>query len=349
MISLKLIQGSRGGTYYLNKSGKKVYTLPKPVNKKNISAYWETESKKDRTYYYIREKKSHCTRRISELIATQLNLTSNRVKSDSKCNRRHTAAKSKKKAKKVQFKLNDVTVHIKNLPEKIRVLNTTFDSKSPFKEWLVGKQTIDEASYKRLRPGVWLNDVIINAYLHLLQVRSDSLGKKQWFVTSFLGEFFKNNKQTFVKKMTVWLRKFLKNKPYTTIDRILLPVNINQNHWVLIEVDITGKRILYYDSLKGRLSKARLSYLQAGLYAYLNTDPLIKIKTFFDTWEINSRAECPTQPNGYDCGVYTLFFARLIGSDIPLQYNSFKGISDLSYTLRGWIMYELRTGKLHLR
>ena len=348
MISLKLIQGSRGGTYYLNKSGRKLYTLPKPVNKKNISVYWETKGKKDRTYYYIREKTTHCTRRISELIASQLNLKSNRVKSnpDSKCTRRR---KPKKKPKQVKFLLNDVTIHIKNLPEKIKVLNTTFDSKSPFKEWLVGKQTVDKASYERLRPGVWLNDVIINAYLHLLQVRSDSLGKKQWFVTSFLGEFFKNNKQTFVKKMSRWLRKFLKNKPYTTIDRILLPVNINQNHWVLIEVDITGKRISYYDSLKGRLSKARLSYLQAGLYEYLNTDLVIKMKTFFDTWKINSRAECPTQPNGYDCGVYTLFFARLIGSDISLKDNSFYGISDLSHTLRGWIMYELRTGKLHLR
>ena len=46
--------------------------------------------------------------------------------------------------------------------------------------------TIDSASFKRLRPGCWLNDEIINAYTHLINKQlANSTNKNMLCLNSF--------------------------------------------------------------------------------------------------------------------------------------------------------------------
>ena len=88
-------------------------------------------------------------------------------------------------------------------------------------------------------------------------------------------------------------------------ETIIVPININDNHWVAAVIDMKGKQIQFYDSLGG----TGKSLLQV-IYRYLALEwERRKLPGTFDAdkkWELleKSPEKYPEQKNGYDCGVY---------------------------------------------
>ena len=116
----------------------------------------------------------------------------------------------------------------------------------------------------RLAPGQWLNDEIINLYMRLLQERDTKLHenhteypKCHFFNTFFIAKLYKD-KQKYeydaVRRWTVPARLKASGQSRKSIldsDRIFIPVNQSNTHWVCAVADLKNRQLAYYDALKG--------------------------------------------------------------------------------------------------
>ena len=164
-----------------------------------------------------------------------------------------------------------------------------------------------------LRPQEWLDDVIIHAYLELLQKRNTKVAYVNIAVSKALPPATPNFDYALVRDMHPELDMFAK-------DLILMPIHARSNHWTLLAMDLRRKRIAYYDSLRGDgtiyvASAKALLQAKAG-----DMEQPIDI----DEWDIypNAAEEFPAQPNGYDCGLYALMVADMLSQRLPVDLLS---------------------------
>ena len=110
----------------------------------------------------------------------------------------------------------------------------------------------------RLQRGEWLNDEIINYYLQMVRERSfnssttskvstrspkKTLPKIHIFNTFFY-QLLSTRGYTSVRR---WTKKAKVN--LFDMDRVVIPINKGGFHWILVIVNVTQKRIEYYDSM----------------------------------------------------------------------------------------------------
>jgi sentrin-specific protease 1 len=97
---------------------------------------------------------------------------------------------------------------------------------------------------------------------------------------------------------------------------ILVPLHLDDAHWALAVVDLRRQNIYYYDSLlrgnfydDGRKHLKRLQRWLADAWAekgLANPTPVIP------QWPLVVVRNIPQQRNGYDCGVFSTMFGRLL-------------------------------------
>lgn len=111
----------------------------------------------------------------------------------------------------------------------------------------------------KLKPGQWLNDEVINFYMVLINRRSNELekareaGQVQTFkkgqeplnVFAFTSFFYSKFKREGYKSVTRWTKKTDVFKK----DAVLMPINLNNTHWVCACINIRKKRFEFYDSM----------------------------------------------------------------------------------------------------
>jgi len=93
---------------------------------------------------------------------------------------------------------------------------------------------------------------------------------------------------------------------------LLFPVNVNDNHWILIVVNIPDRTIACYDSIATNNNKVHidriLQYLQAKvvppLLAGTASQGVGVTRGAPTPWKRTSPRDAPRQDNGYDCGVF---------------------------------------------
>jgi sentrin-specific protease 1 len=103
------------------------------------------------------------------------------------------------------------------------------------------------------------------------------------------------------------------------LDKLLLPVHVNMNHWICLVVNIEHHRIEYYDSLRGRNAALMANvrrYVQDEAAEY-NGDPHLNM----DDWEIVAHTEIPTQDNGNDCGMFAIKYMDYITERLECSFN----------------------------
>lgn len=112
-----------------------------------------------------------------------------------------------------------------------------------------------------MRPGKWLNDEIINAYVRLINMRKASKG---YVLNTFFYTMLENmslNKDYKYEKLSRVLKKqkitSLSNFPLT-----LIPVNIRHTHWLLLVLDPKLRQISVLDSMGPASSYECETYLQ---------------------------------------------------------------------------------------
>lgn len=180
-----------------------------------------------------------------------------------------------------------------------------------------------------LAPQTWLNDEIINFHMGMLieDINKKPINERTSIVmNTFFYERLMDEKETgsFTYKNVVrWTIKF---ENVLTKDLIVIPINQNNTHWVLVVVYPMEKRIVYYDSMY-KTQGIGQNYLK-NVLRWLSLEAIGSKKYNkpsapgnFDQSEWSLIDGCigvPQQGNGFDCGVYVIFFARLIMYDLPL-------------------------------
>lgn len=182
---------------------------------------------------------------------------------------------------------------------------------------------------RTLRGSCWLNDEVVNSYGYLLSlVDSNVLIHNSYFFT-LLGQKTSQGEINLQKVDRIHKRK--KVDSVFTREKVLIPVNLNNAHWVCYCIDHSLKCITYFDSFAySQFSPLLSEYMQAELKR-------IHSDTVAYTEEV---AACPQQSNGVDCGAFMLMNMRnCVGKQTQVEQQVMPQV-------RKMIALELKTGEL---
>jgi hypothetical protein len=116
---------------------------------------------------------------------------------------------------------------------------------------LIDKYHIDMtvAKISCLEQGTWLNDEVINFYVSMLMedLKQSTRGQEIYsFNTFFMVKLNQGGQYSFNL-----VSKWTKNIDIFGLKKVFIPINIANNHWTLVFIDLTVKTIGYYDAMAG--------------------------------------------------------------------------------------------------
>lgn len=145
-----------------------------------------------------------------------------------------------------------------------------------------------------LAPTKWLNSSVIEYFLKVIEDENPRIVSFSPFFITKLSE----SGYTSVKR---WM-KMKKKNINADVDKILVPINVNGNHWVCAMVDLQKDKIFYLDSLcTTKNSPTAFRYMQR-LKDYVIQESGGALGKDLEMIHLES----PQQSNGYDCGIFTL-------------------------------------------
>ena len=167
----------------------------------------------------------------------------------------------------------------------------------------------------------WLNDEVINFYMHMLQHRDIKLSEqnntmlRSWFASTFFFVKLLNdgNDRYEYNNVRKWTRKI----DIFSADKVLIPINLTNTHWTMLVFYMLLKEIHYYDSM----SKNGDKYINYGL-RWLADEIMDKKEIAIDINEwtrFQQEVHVPQQHNDYDCGMFVLMCARAIAYNQPFS------------------------------
>lgn len=189
---------------------------------------------------------------------------------------------------------------------------------------------ITDEDLMRLRPGVWLNDEIVNAYLELVGKRMEEFrgeekggarknGRKAGKLPKIkiMNSFFYSKLVSFSRaqqcseydytRVRRWTRRF----DVFSYDMMIIPINQQNTHWTLGVVNFRDKYVMHLDSLgNGGSSKIR-EYLMRWVKDEAE-DKKMGEGFVESEWKMVARPDVPRQENSDDCGVFTCKFADFL-------------------------------------
>ncbi|CAJ1449360.1 unnamed protein product [Effrenium voratum] len=174
-----------------------------------------------------------------------------------------------------------------------------------------------------LRPGEWLNDEVINFYYKLLQERSKTVAgsPKCWFTNSFFWpKLSGNNKEYSYKEVRRWTVKA--KIDVFEMDYIIFPINVAETHWAMGAIDLKEKGFRYFDSMFSKPPSNFVSFLRRYLADEHKAKKGGKELSGLEEWQLLVPPKpVPQQSNGYDCGVFTCFFADCLSAGKGLAFD----------------------------
>jgi hypothetical protein len=201
-----------------------------------------------------------------------------------------------------------------------------------FREPMKGESSQSNAIETLRDPKGWLTDDVVNACMGLMNNRqerpdSDERTPRCIFQSSL---WYAN---LFNKDGTCNL-KYAKNMDLAQADLLILPVNVDKAHWVLMVADMGAKEITVYNSQESEFTEP-----QKTLEFFLKlVGEHRDLKFLRGTWEnyCITPPAIPKQKDGYNCGLFTIAAADCIAMGRrPSGYS----VSD---------MPKMRKGLLHL-
>ena len=102
-----------------------------------------------------------------------------------------------------------------------------------------------------------------------------------------------------------------------SLDKILVPINVQEKHWVLGVIDLRARQIQVFDSLGWNNSES----VQV-LARWLRNESCDKKQVEFslEGWQW-LQPKCPQQRNSVDCGVFTCCFAECVSLDLDFDFS----------------------------
>lgn len=116
--------------------------------------------------------------------------------------------------------------------------------------------TLHGEDIQKLRGTRWLNDEVINAYVHLINERNARLSSKGGAPHTYVFNTFFYTRLTSVAGGYDYagVRRWTSRARVNVLqyDLLLVPVNLGNHHWVLSGIDMKNRTIIYLDSMHGR-------------------------------------------------------------------------------------------------
>ncbi|CCE90989.1 SUMO protease ULP1 TDEL_0C01000 [Torulaspora delbrueckii] len=171
--------------------------------------------------------------------------------------------------------------------------------------------------FKTLTPRRWLNDTVIEFFMK--QIEKNSKG-----IVAFNSFFYTTLSERGYQGVRRWMKR--KKAQINDLEKIFVPVNLNQSHWALGMIDISRKRIVYVDSLSNGPN--------AMSFAILNDLQNYVIEESKNTMDADFELEnlrCPQQPNGFDCGIYLCMNTLYLSQDAPLTFDQHDAVRMRAY------------------
>ena len=176
-----------------------------------------------------------------------------------------------------------------------------------------------------LRNGSWVNDVIVNALFKLLSLANeDSMSlvdaqRPSFYLSSFFFEKLLHGGSFSYGNVWRWSRNF-PNSDVFSLDKLFIPYNISNSHWVFVVIFLSEKKTCYYDSmhLDGTIfTKSSLKFLE------MEWKRKRRIGDDFDPkdWSLVNIKNCLIQGNNNDCGILVSLCAYCLTKGVPMNYN----------------------------
>lgn len=148
----------------------------------------------------------------------------------------------------------------------------------------------------------WYDSTFIEKYMDILLTKSSKI---YYFNTSFLHKYIK----TGIPGVLRWVKTDILRKKM-----LFFPVHVDKNHWILIVIDISKKRICHYNS-----------------YDHYYENATKVIVNFIRNWQIKDGltpanyeivdSPTPEQTNTYDSGPWILHIAKCLVFNKPLDFS----------------------------
>ncbi|KAF3207338.1 Smt3-specific protease [Orbilia oligospora] len=195
----------------------------------------------------------------------------------------------------------------------LRELQGFLNDKNQLKEARrVGRDPVTPRNLKTLNGSQWLNDEVINSYIHLVKERENRDGSQKMITMN--SAFVSSFKESGYGRVARWAKRAgAAGEEILGLKGIIIPIHRNF-HWTLAFVNVEKKRFEYYDSLAG------------------NWDPISLLRTWMKH-EVGARyidgewedfypgSQTPQQGNGYDCGVFLCKTAEVIARGGVLNFS----------------------------
>jgi len=168
---------------------------------------------------------------------------------------------------------------------------------------------------------------VVNFYMKMLDERDALLPRRR---SHFFNTQFITRLQNVAENGNIGAYEFKNvsrwtaNKNFLDIfamDKLFVPINVSQSHWILAVIFMQLQHIRIYDS-KVSLGHDMDRYLK-DLTRWIGDEAVAKkVSVDIGEWTVSSRENfVPQQTNGRDCGVFTCMFADFLSDDLPLEFS----------------------------
>lgn len=168
-----------------------------------------------------------------------------------------------------------------------------------------------ELEIKDLENGIsnkWLGDEIVNGFMQL--ITSKTIGFiNSFFFTKLTKNWRLSEKEIDYENAKRWVRKI----DIFSYNKVLVPINIRNTHWILSCINNDENTIDVYDSL-GPAKQMYGNRLNIFMKKYCEEKGIIRDY-------IVRCLNCPQQHNGFDCGAFTCKAADCIRLDVEFDYS----------------------------
>jgi hypothetical protein len=185
---------------------------------------------------------------------------------------------------------------------------------------------ISVENIQTLRPEGWLDDVVIDAYLRIIQTRNNNRSNEAHRIMILSALFYPHLVSTIsgynFNNVTRWLR----NINVLEYAKLLLPILKRGNHWTLAIVDLRDLGIQVFDSIYHPADQTTYDILQhlcRLIGDIVRTKHRERQGEFAEErWRLRDTGPIiPQQTDGSSCGVFVCAYVDLLERNLSPPYN----------------------------
>ena len=197
------------------------------------------------------------------------------------------------------------------------------------------EHSVRQANFRRLDGQVWLDDTIIDMFLHTyVNEYCDGVRcTRTHFMTKLLEGVEGDSDIDAVESA---MENYCEVQDWdhgsagglAALDYLFVPINVENWHWIFLSVDLKGRKICLYNSM-GSADPRNRKYLAAmRRYLYDADFENDEDRADFDDWKLgwslqDRSRHAPKQQNGTDCGVFTLLSIYLASRGVALRRSTY--------------------------